>query len=120
MKELSISVPVGDQTLMDDIARMNAVAVQIAAELDLEMTDTGVGFGQRDVSFEAPEEADLEALRAGAGAILAREGLTGATVSVYEVEEMTIRAKGCMDDAGTLAEAAQKLRAYAVKISPRE
>ena len=62
MKELSISVPVGDQTLMDDIARVNAVAAQIAAELDLEMTDTGVGFSQRDVSFEAPEEADLEAL----------------------------------------------------------
>ena len=53
---------------------------------------------------------------AGAEAILAREGLTGATSSVYEVEEMIIRAKGCMDDARTLAEAAQKLRAYASEL----
>jgi hypothetical protein len=113
MKDVSISVPVNDQTLMDDIARVDAVAAQIAAALDLEMTYTGVGFGQRDVRFEAPEEADLGALRAGAEAILWREGLTGAMISVYEVENMTIPAKWCMDDARTLAEAAQQLRAYA-------
>jgi hypothetical protein len=113
MNEIDVSFPIREAHVYADLERGDALAKEIADDLDIEVGDTGFGFGQRDIAFEVPEEYDLETT-AQTIAERMRGAFPDVTVTTHlGDEEDTIRAKWVMDDATTLSEAADMLVGYA-------